>query len=60
MPQYLVGHRARVSAIEAEAAKLDRLTLTGAWLNGVGIPDCIAAGERAAEATLARLVERYL
>jgi oxygen-dependent protoporphyrinogen oxidase len=60
MPQYLVGHRARVSAIEAEAAKLDRLTLTGAWLNGVGIPDCIAAGERAAESTLTRLVERYL
>ena len=60
MPQYLVGHRARVNAIEAEAAKLDRLSMTGAWLNGVGIPDCIAAGQRAAEATLARLVERYL
>jgi oxygen-dependent protoporphyrinogen oxidase len=60
MPQYLVGHRARVSAIEAEAAKLDRLTLTGAWQSGVGIPDCIAAGERAAASTLARLVERYL
>ena len=60
MPQYLVGHRARISAIEAEVAKLDRLTLAGAWHSGVGIPDCIASGQRAADSTLARLAELYL
>jgi protoporphyrinogen/coproporphyrinogen III oxidase len=59
MPQYLVGHHARISAIEAEAAKYDRLLLTGAWLAGVGIPDCIAAGERAAESALAMLIDTW-
>jgi len=57
MPQYLVGHGSRVSEIEKEARQLDNFILAGAYLHGVGIPDCIATGERAAEAVLARLAE---
>ena len=40
MPQYLVGHRGRVSEIEKEVAQLDNFILAGAYLRGVGIPDC--------------------
>jgi oxygen-dependent protoporphyrinogen oxidase len=57
MPQYLVGHRGRVSEIEKEAAQLDNFVLAGAYLRGVGIPDCIAGGESAADAVLASLVQ---
>jgi protoporphyrinogen/coproporphyrinogen III oxidase len=53
MPQYLVGHRGRVSEIEKEAAQLDNFVLAGAYLRGVGIPDCIAGGENAADTVLA-------
>lgn len=55
MPQYLVGHRGRVCEIEKEAARLDNFVLAGAYLRGVGIPDCIAGGESAADAVLASL-----
>ncbi len=49
MPQYEVGHLARVAEIEALAAELPRFALAGAAFRGVGIPDCIMSGERAAE-----------
>lgn len=60
-PQYLVGHRERVAAVEAdlEDAGRDRalppLAVAGAAYYGLGIPDCIAGGRRAAERVLARL-----
>jgi oxygen-dependent protoporphyrinogen oxidase len=57
MPQYLVGHRAGVGEIMKEAAAIDGLALAGAYLNGVGIPDCIASGEHTADAVLARLAQ---
>ena len=50
MPQYAVGHLQRVAAIERETARLYRFALAGAFLRGVGIPDCVQAGESAAEA----------
>jgi oxygen-dependent protoporphyrinogen oxidase len=49
MPLYTVGHRARAEAIEARLAALPGLALAGTALHGVGVPDAIAAGERAAE-----------
>jgi protoporphyrinogen/coproporphyrinogen III oxidase len=49
MPQYEVGHLSRVDEIEARAAKLPHIALAGAAYRGVGIPDCIMSGERAAE-----------
>jgi oxygen-dependent protoporphyrinogen oxidase len=55
MPQYAVGHLERVAKIERAVAGITGLTLAGAYLRGVGIPDCIASGERAAETTFAHL-----
>lgn len=58
MPQYAVGHLARVAEIERVAAAIPQLALAGAYLRGVGIPDCIARGERAAEAVFSQLTQR--
>lgn len=55
MPQYEVGHLDRVAAIEARLAGLPGLGLAGAAYRGVGIPDCIHAGEAAADRLLAGL-----
>lgn len=46
-PQYLVGHLDRVAVIEEEIATIPGLEIAGNMLRGVGIPDAIAAGERA-------------
>ncbi len=58
MPQYAVGHLARVDEIERVVAEIPGLALAGAYLRGVGIPDCIASGERAAETIFAELTLR--
>ncbi|HEV8586205.1 MAG TPA: protoporphyrinogen oxidase [Methylomirabilota bacterium] len=50
MPQYRVGHQARVDAIERAAAAIPGLHLAGAAYRGVGIADCVHSGEAAAEA----------
>jgi len=50
MPQYVVGHLRRVTAIEERADRLPGLRLAGAAYRGVGIPDCIRSGEAAADA----------
>ena len=49
MPQYHVGHRERVAHIEARAATLSNFALAGNAYHGVGVPDCIHSGQRAAE-----------
>lgn len=41
MPQYEVGHRARIQAILAEAARLPGLHLAGNYFDGIGIPDAV-------------------
>jgi oxygen-dependent protoporphyrinogen oxidase len=58
MPQYMVGHLTRIAEIERAAASLDGIRLTGAYLRGVGIPDCVRSGESAAEAAFAGLMAR--
>ncbi|MGH7918022.1 MAG: FAD-dependent oxidoreductase, partial [Candidatus Binataceae bacterium] len=55
MPQYAVGHPCRAATLEAEAAELPYFGLAGAYIRGVGIPDCIASGERAAQAVFTQL-----
>jgi oxygen-dependent protoporphyrinogen oxidase len=55
MPQYAVGHRGRVAEIERAAAALPGLELVGAAFHGVGIPDCVLGGERAAQAVFSKL-----
>jgi len=48
MPQYHVGHVARVARIEAGLARHPGLALAGAAYGGVGIPQVIASGQAAA------------
>ena len=55
MPQYLIGHGERVARIEAAVGGHPWLALAGNAYRGVGIPDCIASGEAAAERVLAGL-----
>jgi oxygen-dependent protoporphyrinogen oxidase len=52
MPQYHVGHLARVETIERLAAALPGLGLAGGAYRGVGIADCVRGGEAAAERAL--------
>jgi oxygen-dependent protoporphyrinogen oxidase len=54
MPQYQVGHIARIARIRARAAALG-IHLAGNAYDGVGIPDCIRSGEDAAAALFASL-----
>jgi oxygen-dependent protoporphyrinogen oxidase len=55
MPQYHVGHLARVAAIERQLARHPGLAVAGNAYRGVGIPDCVRSGEDAAETALAAL-----
>ena len=49
MPQYHVGHLARVQRIESAISRLPSLALAGSAYHGVGISDCVRTGEEAAE-----------
>jgi oxygen-dependent protoporphyrinogen oxidase len=52
MPQYHVGHLARVAAIDATLRRSPGLYLTGNGFRGIGLPDCIHQAELAAEQML--------
>jgi oxygen-dependent protoporphyrinogen oxidase len=54
-PQYDVGHLERVDRLEAMAADLPGLYLTGSAYRGVGLPDCIQQGQNTAEAIIAQV-----
>ncbi len=49
LPQYPVGHHARVARIRAHVAALPGLALCGAQFDGVGIPACIASAYAAVD-----------
>jgi len=49
MPQYNVGHPARVQRIMAGLERWPGLALAGNAYHGIGIPDCIHSGELAVE-----------
>jgi oxygen-dependent protoporphyrinogen oxidase len=49
MPQYHVGHLARIDRIDAAMAAFPTLALAGNAYRGTGIPDCVASGDAAAE-----------
>ena len=55
LPQYAVGHLDRVARIRAAAALQPRLAVAGAAYDGIGIPACIASGERAGQQVAAAL-----
>jgi oxygen-dependent protoporphyrinogen oxidase len=50
IPQYNVGHLARVGRIEQRVAEIPGLEVAGHPYRGIGIPDCIASGQAAAGA----------
>ena len=52
MPQYHVGHLARVEAIEGALRRHPGLELAGGAYRGVGIADCVRSGEEAADRLL--------
>ncbi|MEU6371769.1 protoporphyrinogen oxidase [Streptomyces sp. NPDC046909] len=49
LPQYPVGHHARVARIRDHVAKLPGLAVCGAQYDGVGIPACIASAYAAVD-----------
>jgi oxygen-dependent protoporphyrinogen oxidase len=58
MPQYTAGHKKRVDNVRAQlTSSLPGLFLAGSSYEGVGIPDCIGQGERAANDSLKYLAE---
>ena len=48
-PQYTIGHLDRIEKIRRLANQHKGLALAGAYFHGVGIPDCIREGRKAAE-----------
>ena len=49
MAQYIVGHTQKLAEIEARAMAIPAFQLAGNAYQGIGIPDCIRMGKRAAE-----------
>jgi protoporphyrinogen/coproporphyrinogen III oxidase len=45
MPQYVIGHKARLNRIRESLAELPNLHLVGNAYDGVGIPDCVRLAE---------------
>jgi protoporphyrinogen/coproporphyrinogen III oxidase len=54
LPQYAVGHVARIAALEDGLP--DGVAVAGAALHGVGVPACIATGRAAADRLARRVV----
>jgi oxygen-dependent protoporphyrinogen oxidase len=46
MPQYVLGHRERLTQVEHLLAEWPGVYVTGAGLYGIGIPDCIREGTK--------------
>jgi oxygen-dependent protoporphyrinogen oxidase len=52
MAQYAVGHQDRMKRIAARVDSLPGLRLAGNAYDGIGIPDCIRTGRKAAKEIL--------
>jgi oxygen-dependent protoporphyrinogen oxidase len=48
MAQYAVGHKARMQRVNARVTALPGLRLVGNAYDGIGVPDCIRLGRKAA------------
>ena len=55
MPQYVLGHPERIGRIESALHAHPGIYLAGNGYHGVGLPDCIASGERAGDAAVAHV-----
>lgn len=59
MPQYPVGHPARIAALRSELTqKLPGVYAFGAGYDGIGMPDCIKQAKLTAESAAGRLVQQ--
>ena len=56
MPQYAPGHRELATALRADLPPT--LALAGNYLDGIGVPACVAVAGRAAEAVVAATIRR--
>lgn len=52
MPQMNVGHAVKLRRIGDLLSRCPGLFLTGAFQDGVGIPDCVAGAQKAANSVL--------
>ncbi len=52
MPQYTLGHLERIGLIEDRCARIPGFAIAGGSYRGVGVPNCIESGERAASKIL--------
>ncbi len=52
LPQYTIGHSARLAAIEEDLAGAPGLVLTGAGYRGLGLAACLTSAEQTAAAVL--------
>ncbi len=48
MPQYTIGHSQRVDAIMSKLKEHKGIFVTGAWINGVGVPNCVSNSSKVA------------
>ncbi len=60
MPQYHIGHLARIERLEAAARRWPGLALAGNAYHGVGVPDCIRSGDAAARGLLQSLFPKVV
>nr|WP_041834285.1 FAD-dependent oxidoreductase [Actinoplanes sp. N902-109] len=58
LPQYAPGHLDRIALARAALSEHPGLALAGAAYDGVGLPACVASGEKAADDVLKHLEER--
>ncbi|MFK8850712.1 protoporphyrinogen oxidase [Streptomyces sp. Ac-502] len=58
LPQYTVGHVARMGRVREHVGRLGTLAVCGAAYDGVGITSCVESAQRAAEAITAELGAR--
>lgn len=56
MPHYVMGHQDRVRSIEERVKQIPALALAGNGYHGLGLPDCVHSGERAAEKIFSEFV----
>lgn len=56
MPQYEVGHLARLQRVESALSAYPSLLLAGSAYRGVGVPDCVKQGKEAAEKAWQRVL----
>jgi oxygen-dependent protoporphyrinogen oxidase len=56
MPQFAVGYRSRMKAMVERARRHPGLALAGGVMGAIGLPDCIASGEAAAESAFEHAV----